>query len=110
MLQSVIDIIDEKEEKKYLLLYYAVEQGKEIKSFEFLTGRDNLYNYVKEAMLKYELDPHESTVMLLRDDGSSTKANTVFSILHYFKLEGFYPDDDFDIDEYAEYVSEDEEQ
>ena len=111
MLKQAIDILDGDEEKgdnkKYLLLYYAEDNGEEIKSFEYITGRNSLYEYIKAAILEYDLDPHRSTIMLLREDGSSTKANSVFSIFHYFKLKGFYEEDaEFDIDDYAEFETD----
>lgn len=90
---------DEGENKKYLLLYNFYEDGEEYRTYEFITGRDNIYEFIKSMILDddTDLDVESSTVIL-----STSPVDSGISVYKFMKImEKRYPDDNFCIDNYV---------
>lgn len=83
------------QDKKYIVLYYAtIDDGEEIKSFEELTGREAVYEFIKN-MIEC-LDIHRSIV--LTDNVPYKNAISVYDFMKYIKR--YFEEDSFDIEDY----------
>ena len=101
-MQNMIQVYDENgkpvkgpEEKEYLLLLNYEEDsdsGLE-KTFEFMNGREQVYNYLKEELMNNGLDPFNSFVIV--ETVSIADRLTVVGFMHVCKKH--FPDDDFSI-------------
>lgn len=94
-------IVEEKKdpnEKTYLLLLYIDDienpEKEPIKTFEEITGRKAAYYYIKN-MIEY-LDINKSKI--LAETVSLQKAATVYRFMKY--MEDYFPDENFNIEEY----------
>lgn len=81
------------EEKEYLLLYTGEYEGEEIKSYEFIKGRTNIYEFIKN-MIEC-IDIHESLVL-----SESVKISDAISVYKFMKTFEEYFKDSFDIEDY----------
>lgn len=90
--------VDDGEEKKYLLLYNYIEDDVEIRTYEYITGRRNIYKFLKELIIdECGLNVEDSTVIL-----STSPVNSGVSVYKFLKImETRYPDDNFSIDNYV---------
>lgn len=81
------------EKRIYVILYYAHEDGDDVKSFEVIIGRTNTREFIKN-MIEC-LDIHESKVLVETVPYEDAK-----SVYEFIKLmESFY-NDGFDIEDY----------
>ena len=91
-------------DKTYIVLYLGTdEEGKDIKSFEVITGRKEAYTFIKN-MIEC-LDIHESKVLL--DPASYTDKNNIVgyeesaSIYEFMgHVSQYMEEDSFDIEDY----------
>ena len=83
------------EEREYLLLYYATdERGEDIKSFEFLTGRTETYEFIKNII--ESLDIHESKVIV-----ETVTLKEMISVYEFMKhISMLLEDTSFDIEDF----------
>ena len=81
------------ENKQYLILLYFVDDTVE-KTFEFITGRDHAYNYIKEKA--DEIDPLKSMILV-----TGVKLEDINSVRDFMLKMSEYFNDGFNIDEYV---------
>lgn len=112
---------------KYLILLegeYKYKDGENYKSFEFITGRQATYDYIKDILMnmhdsdyEYMLDISKSRIIseppvVTKDTPRITLSNmlTVYSFMKIMREKGKVTDDSsFDIEDYFdEYISEEE--
>lgn len=112
---------------KYLILLegeYKYKDGENYKSFEFITGRQAAYDYIKDILMnmhdsdyEYMLDISKSRIIseppvVTKDTPRITLSNmlTVYSFMKIMREKGKITDDSsFDIEDYFdEYISEEE--
>ena len=112
---------------KYLILLegeYKYKDGENYKSFEFITGRQAAYDYIKDILMnmndsdyEYMLDISKSRIIseppvVTKDTLRITLSNmlTVYSFMKIMREKGKVTDDSsFDIEDYFdEYISEEE--
>lgn len=83
------------EHREYTLLYYADEEGEEIKSFEEITGRTALRKFII-GIVEY-MDIHKSKVLV---EGNLVEdALSVYKFMKLMSDRGYY-EDSFDIEDY----------
>lgn len=84
-------------EKEYLILIVGTdENGDEFKDFEFISGRDNAYFYIKG--LVENIDLYESKIIAANDIVNNAKP--VVKFMKYCIDEGLIEDPGFDITDY----------
>jgi hypothetical protein len=85
-------------EKEYLMFYtYGDDKGNEVKDWELITGRKQLYEFIKGLIETLNLD--ES--FILADKEILNNRLTVYEFMKYVVEEQkLYPDDNFNIDDY----------
>lgn len=112
---------------KYLILLegeYKYKDGENYKSFEFITGRQATYDYIKDILMnmhdsdyEYMLDISKSRIIseppvVTKDTPRITLSNmlTVYSFMKIMREKAKVTDDSsFDIEDYFdEYISEEE--
>lgn len=97
------------EQKKYLILMYGEDSsGREYKMWEYVTGRQEAYNYIREMLIDIEeedvtVDAYKSRIIVESDSGK-VKINgiSIYKFMKQMKLEGLVEDNtNFDIEEWA---------
>lgn len=102
-LEQAIEFVPKEEdkdsnEKQYLLLYTVEEDEKEIRSYEWITGRRKIYDFLVPMIKECTLDCIESTVIV---EGSPIEYGV--SVYKFMKLmEKRFPEETFNIDEYVD--------
>lgn len=101
-LQEAIHFVTKEEKaqelKQYLLLYVVEEDDKEIRSFEWITGRRTIYDFLCNMIKEGTLDCKESTVIL---EGSPIEYGV--TVYKFMKLmETRFPEETFNIDNYVD--------
>lgn len=111
--KPLIQILDKDnpDGKRYLVLIVGVtEKGEDFKSFEFITGRQTVYDYIKgliTADREYgSIDIHESAIVITSDPVETAKP--IYDFMKAMVMSGKIEDPGFDIDDY--YVGEDVEE
>ena len=85
------------EERLYLILYITVDdEGNEDKSFQFIKGRSNVYEFVKS--MAPIMNMYDSLILV--EHLPLDEAITVYDFIKHVKQ--FIPEDSFDIDDYVE--------
>lgn len=95
----------EADERQYLLLYVVEEEEKEVRSYEWITGRRRIYDFLVPMIKEGTIDCTESTVIV---EGSPIEYGV--SVYKFMKLmEKRFPEELFNIDNYVDIDSIDEE-
>ena len=85
-------------DKEYLICYkYGDDEAGEVNDWKKITGRKNLYEFIKSMVETMDLDDS----FIISDTTTLDKAISVYDFMKkVVEEQGLYPDDNFNIDDY----------
>lgn len=87
------------EQRQYIILMSSEdENGDQIYTWEAMTGRTTMYEYIVDNIDELGIDPEKSFILV--ETVPYKDALTVTEFVKYLKNAEYVPDDGFDIDEY----------
>lgn len=97
MIDPIRKLDEPVKEKTYILLYYlTVDDGEEVKTFETITGRSKLYNFIKSIV--ENIDIHRSKVLVDEAMLNLEGVPSVYQLMLHFQ--DIFNDTSFDIEDY----------
>lgn len=94
-------------EKQYLVLMIGTEDGREFRDWEFITGRKEVYDFIKNLVLSEQYDLGQSMVIA---EGQPVENGLSFiKFMHGVIENGLINDPGFDIMDYVPGDDEEEE-